>query len=121
MTIIATEIVEVSNDYYSGYDVPYEVDEETGQEIPYTGGWIAGSGDITSEITGKTRELVLEKLGLKDGTVQVIESHRDGGYCVTCSFEYLVFELRVDGKTVYESDMDEFNSPFAALQDWLTA
>lgn len=114
------DIREVENNYFPGYDVEGDTDED-GEYIPYSGGWIAGTGDIRHEISGRTAEMVLEKIGRTEGTVTVVESHRDGGYCVTCSFEYLVFLIQVDGETVYDSgSWYGEESPFAMLQSWLT-
>lgn len=81
-------------------------------------------GDKRSEITGNLKEMVLKRVGIDTsfGTlahkVEIIESHENGGYCGTCAFEYLVFNILVDGEPVYNESYSD--NPFGVLQDWLS-
>lgn len=105
-----SDLTEVENTYTEGYE---DYDDYWG-----TFQW-AGTGVIRSEITGATRDMVLAKVGETDGVVAVVEDHRDGGYCPSCTFEYTVLWIEVDGLKVWEQDFS-YGSPFAAIQKWLT-
>lgn len=106
-----SDLVEVENTYYPGTD---DYDDYWGN---FT--W-AGTGVIRSEITGTTRDMVLAKLGRSEGVVAVVEDHRDGGYCPSCTFEYTVLWLEVDKEKVWEQSFYD-DSPFQAIQKWLTS
>lgn len=76
-------------------------------------------GDRRLEVIGSLRDMVIRKVGVSDDSiVEIIESHQNGGYCGTCAFEYLVFEIIVNGDTVYRSAFED--NPFQVLQEWLT-
>lgn len=104
------DIVEVSNDYTPGHD---DDDEYWG---PFT--W-AGTGVIRSEVTGELRRMILAKVGKDDGVVGIVEDHRDGGYCPSCTFEYVNLWIEVDGGVVWKQEFS-YDSPFANIQAWLT-
>ena len=103
------DLVEVENTYSPGYD---DYDDYWGN---FT--W-AGVGVIRTEVRGKTRELALARLGKTDGVVAIVEDHRDGGYCPSCTFEYVNLWIEVDGEKVWEQDFS-YDSPFEGLQAWL--
>ncbi len=105
-----SDLVEVENNYSPGYD---DEDEYWGH---FT--W-AGTGAIRSELTGKTRDMVLAKVGKSDGVVAVVEDYRDGGYCPSCAFEYVNLWIEVDGEEVWRQTF-AYDSPFAEIQKWLT-
>ena len=76
------------------------------------------------QITGNLKEMVLKRVGIDTSfgalghTVEIIETHEDGGYCGSCAFEYLVFTILVDGEQVYNESFSD--NPFGVLQDWLS-
>jgi len=111
MDINENDLTEVENTYTPGTD---DHDEYWGY---FT--W-AGTGVIRSEITGTTRYMILAKVGKTDGVVAVVEDHRDGGYCPSCTFEYTNLWFEVDGEKVWEQQFS-YDSPFAAIQNWLEA
>ena len=115
----------VKNDLSPGYEVESEYDDD-GEYIPWSGGFIVGTGDIVTELTGEFRRKALLRVGLEDGpdvSITVTENHEDGGYCPTCSFDMETFFIHVNGEEVYNSrssgNYDE--SVFETLQNWLDA
>lgn len=118
--IHASEIVEIENniEFLPGYD-GYE--DEYGYEPAYPD---LNLGEKRSEITGNLKEMVLKRVGIDtslgttDHTVEIIESHENGGYCNTCAFEYIVFTIFVDDVEVYRESFSD--NPFGMLQNWLT-
>lgn len=114
---MSDEIKRIANSYQEGVYI------EGDPEDPYSSGWIAGTGDIVSEATGSLREMALARAGREDGTVTIVEKHWDSGYCVTCSFEEVTFEIQINGETVWgtpEYNLPGDSTPFGALQAWLT-
>lgn len=81
-------------------------------------------GTKRSEITGNLKEMVLKRVGIDtsfgtlDHKVEIVERHENGGYCVTCAFEYLTFTIYVDDEEVYGVSYDY--NPFGVLQKWLS-
>ena len=81
-------------------------------------------GTKRSEITGNLKEMVLKRVGIDTSfgaighTVEIVETHENGGYCGSCAFEYLVFTIIVDGEQVYNESFSD--NPFGMLQEWLT-
>lgn len=118
----ASEVVETENDieFYPGYEPDWENDGGWGD----TGYPDLNLGTKRSEITGNLKEMVLKRVGIDTSfgtlnhTVEIIESHQNGGYCGTCAFEYTVFTILVDGEEVYGVSYSE--NPFGVLQGWLT-
>ena len=113
----------VKNDLSGGYEIAGEYDDD-GEYIPWSGGFIVGTGDIVTELTGEFRRKALARVGLEDGpdvSITVTENHEDGGYCPTCSFDMETFFIHVNGEEVYNSrssgNYDE--SVFETLQNWL--
>ena len=115
----AAELVEIEDNikFYPGW-APDPGDE-----------WDYGYPDLDlgtkrSEITGNLTEMVLKRVGIDTSfgalghTVEIIETHENGGYCGSCAFEYLVFTILVDGEEVYDESFSE--NPFGALQNWLS-
>lgn len=109
----ATTYKELSNDYSEGYDVEPDYDDETGEPEPWTGGHIAGTGQIVTEVTGALADRITARTG-KFGTVTIIEDHWDMGYCVTCSSEEVNFIVQVDGEQVYKTDDYAWDLPESA-------
>lgn len=105
------DLTEVENTYEPGGE---DEDEDWGH---FT--W-AGTGVIRSRVDGVTRDMVLAKVGASvDSVVAIVEDHKDGGYCPSCTFEYINLWIEVDGKIVWKQNF-AYDSPFAALQNWLT-
>jgi len=116
-----TNLVEIKNDYVSGYY------EEGYDDDPYSSGTIAGYGDIVNRVEGNLRARVLARVGKADGVVTITEHHFDIGYCVTCSYEEVSFQVAVDDQIVWNTgdygsyglDTTEQLTGFAAFNDWL--
>lgn len=90
-----TNYVEVSNDYSPGYYVDGYDDD------PWSSGTIAGYGDIKTEVIGDLADRVRARAHVDGGKVYIIEAHWDDGYCVTCSYERVAFDVLVDDQVVY--------------------
>jgi hypothetical protein len=120
---MTTEYKVIEDNYETGYDVEPEYDD-SGEPEPYTGGYIAGTGTIVTEVTGDLAQRVHQRTGLH-GPVTITERHWDSGYCVTCSYEEIEFTVQVNETTVYTTP--ESTGPtateqlqgFAHFNEWL--
>lgn len=117
-----SEITEVESDYEPGSKVSPDYDDD-GSPIPWTGGYYAGTGTISYEVSGSLRDRVIEKTGASSNDrVFIDEVHWDSGYCPTCSYENLDFKIRVNEEIVYDSREHGYfgeESVFAVLNAWL--
>ena len=109
MTISKDDLVEVENTYTPGGE---DYDDYWGH---FT--W-AGTGVIRTEVQDETRRLALARVGKTEGVVAIVEDHRDGGYCPSCTFEYTNLWIEIDGEKVWEQSFS-YASPFEGLQAWL--
>ena len=82
-------------------------------------------GKIVTELTGEFRRKALEKVGVADGddvSITITEDYWNSGYCETCSYEELDFQIHVNGEEVHNTRANyvaERSSVFSALNYWL--
>lgn len=112
-----TELSLVDSDYTEGYY------EEGYDDDPWSSGYLAGYGDITTLVEGDLADRVRKRSGLV-GDVLIVEHHWDSGYCVTCSYEEIDFLVKVGETQVYTADKYDVDSPmslvgFAGFNEWL--
>lgn len=83
------------------------------------------SGKIVTELTGEFRRKALAKAGVEDGgdvSITITEDYWNSGYCETCSYPELDFQIHVNGEEIYNTRANyraEKSSVFSALNWWL--
>lgn len=79
--------------------------------------WEPLPDDIATPASADLSARVLARLGISKGDVTLVEHYWDSGYCETCSYTEVQFQVWVDNDVVFEVDKYDYTADVGSVED----